>query len=1023
MSDKEGEIVLNQILKCRKCDHQEPFPMHCRQEMHLETIDGEIQFVCWMGSSCGVRDIPKHHGETMEIIEDESTEKTIIGNDKQDFTTSNDQPQRQKLYCQVCDFEEPLPNHCKQPMHIEKVNGSYRLVCWMGSACGVQDIPAHCGKPMVINEDEHTEKKQDSQFKTEKLEKSLHTPLKVKQDSTSSLEANLLITGMTCASCAASVESSLKKMEGVQKIAVNLMTGRTKITFDPEKADPRKFVEKIDSIGYGATFFEPDGSYETKLDVKISGMTCASCVGTIENSLNNLDGVKQVSINLATDKGQIVFDSRFVKESQIINTINEVGYQASKTSSAISMGDREIETREREYRLQKLKLLMATMLTIPIILYSLGYVLGLRIPLPLPDPFIVGLNTRQLVVMIFTTPVVFIAGWQFHKGAVKVLRYGQFNMDVLIFLGTNAAYWYSLISLFILKGEVFFETAAFLITFLLLGKFLETRAKGQTSQAIRKLVDLQSKEATVLINGEEVKLPIEDVQVGMDIIVKPGEKIAVDGVIVDGKSTVDESMITGESMPVQKIVNDNVIGATINKNGLLKIKALKVGADTALAQIIKLVEDAQASKAPIQRYADLVSSRFVPSVIVFSIITFLFWFILFTTGFLSETVISGLEMSPFVFSLKLMIAVLVIACPCALGLATPTAIMVGTGKGAEQGILIKNAESLEAAQRIDTLIFDKTGTLTEGKPKVTDIVVVDETMNEEEIIKWVASVEKGSEHPLAQAILDSAKEKEISLFEIKDFEAIPGKGVRGRINGSVISVGNKKLLEADTNLTSKLEDVIHKLEDQAKTVIIVTLNKRIIALLAVADPIKSSSKITIDLLHKMGIKTYMVTGDNTRTANAIAKQLGIENVFSEVYPERKADIIKNLQEEGSFVGMVGDGINDAPALAQADVGFAIGSGTDIAIETGDIVLIKEDLRDVVASIQLSKKTLSKIKQNLFWAFIYNILGIPLAAGVLFLPFNILLIPEIAAAAMAFSSVSVVSNSLLLRFYRPSALDI
>ncbi|MHA2238494.1 MAG: copper-translocating P-type ATPase, partial [Candidatus Hodarchaeales archaeon] len=563
---------------------------------------------------------------------------------------------------------------------------------------------------------------------------------------------------------------------------------------------------------------------------------------------------------------------------------------------------------------------------------------------------------------------------------------------------------------------------AFLITFLLLGKFLETRAKGQTSQAIRKLIDLQAKEATVLINGKEEKIPIENVHVGMHIVVRPGEKIAVDGVIVEGKSTVDESMITGESMPVQKGVNDKVIGATINKNGLLRIEAQKVGADTALAQIVKLVEDAQASKAPIQRLADIVSGRFVPAVIVISIVTFFVWFGLFTLGFLPETLLSDLKLSPFVFSLKLMIAVLVIACPCALGLATPTAIMVGTGKGAEQGILIKNAESLEAAQKIDTIIFDKTGTLTEGKPKVTDIISMDESMTKEEVIKWVASAEQGSEHPLAQAILESAKDQNISLLEIKDFEAVPGKGVRVRINGALVTVGNRKLHETKERFSSDLEETMNRLEDQAKTVVIVALNKRIIGLLAIADPIKSSSKVTINLLKKMHINPYMVTGDNTRTATAIATELGIENVFSEVLPEHKANIVKDLQEKGHFVGMVGDGINDAPALAQAEVGFAIGSGTDVAIETGDIVLIKEDLRDVVASIQLSRKTLTKIKQNLFWAFIYNILGIPLAAGVLFLPFNILLIPEIAAAAMAFSSVSVVTNSLLLRFYRPSALD-
>jgi Cu+-exporting ATPase len=953
--------------------------------MHLEIIDGKEQLVCWMGPSCGVQDVPTHHEEIMEIIEDDiKIEKETFTNLMENLTVKEHDNDF------IAPTTDPHLNQSSTTMMLKKTEHP-------------------------IGELVHSSESD----KPSKLNVSLSTKIK---EASESEEVSLALTGMTCASCVTSIESNLKKVEGVQDTSVNLMTEKAKVVYDPQKTNPNDFLESIESIGYGATVLEPRGSTQTVIDLKITGMTCASCVSTIENSLNHLDGIKKVVINLATEKGQVTFDPRIVTESQIIKAINDVGYGASKIISSIGMEDREREAREREYRLQKRRLVAAVLLTIPVLLYSLGYVLGLRIPLLLPDPFIIGLNTRQLLVMIFTTPVVFISGWQFHKGAIKVLRHGQFNMDVLIFLGTNAAYWYSVISLFILKAEVFFETAAFLITFLLLGKFLETRAKGQTSQAIRKLIDLQAKEATVLINGKEEKIPIENVHVGMHIVVRPGEKIAVDGVIVEGKSSVDESMITGESMPVQKGINDKVIGATINKNGLLRIEAQKVGADTALAQIVKLVEDAQASKAPIQRLADIVSGRFVPAVIVISIVTFFVWFSLFTFGFLPETLLSDIKLSPFVFSLKLMIAVLVIACPCALGLATPTAIMVGTGKGAEQGILIKNAESLEAAQKIDTIIFDKTGTLTEGKPKVTDIISVDDSMTKEEVIKWVASAEQGSEHPLAQAILESAKDQNLSLFEIKDFEAVPGKGVRVRINGTLVTVGNRKLHETKEGFTSDLEKTMNRLEDQAKTVVIIAINKRIIGLLAIADPIKSSSKVTINLLKKMHINSYMVTGDNTRTATAIATELGIENVFSEVLPEHKANIVKDLQEKGHFVGMVGDGINDAPALAQAEVGFAIGSGTDIAIETGDIVLIKEDLRDVVASIQLSRKTLTKIKQNLFWAFIYNILGIPLAAGVLFLPFNILLIPEIAAAAMAFSSVSVVTNSLLLRFYRPSALD-
>ncbi|PWI48247.1 copper-translocating P-type ATPase [Candidatus Heimdallarchaeota archaeon B3_Heim] len=838
--------------------------------------------------------------------------------------------------------------------------------------------------------------------------------------SSSLKNVNLSITGMTCASCVASVEKKLSKVSGVHKVNVNLMTEKANIIFDPENVSIKKLIADVESIGYGAENLEVKAGAANQLDLKIEGMTCASCVSSIEKSLTNVAGVTNITVNLTTEKAHVKFDPSVISETEVIKRIENVGYGATPIISDMRTEDREKLAREREYKRQKMKLLSAIIFTIPVFLYSLGYVLGLRIPLLLPDPFILGINTRQFVVMLFTIPVVFIAGWQFHRGAIKVLRHRQFNMDVLIFIGTNAAFWYSVVSLFILKGEVFFETAAFLITFLLLGKFLEARAKGQTSQAIRKLIDLQAKEATVLVEGQETKIPIEDVTVGMVVLVRPGEKIPVDGSILEGKSTVDESMITGESMPVKKSVGDKVIGATINNNGLLKAQTSKIGADSALAQIVKLVEDAQASKAPIQRLADIVSGRFVPSVIFISLITFLFWFSLFTFGILPTSLLTDLNMSPFVFSLKLMIAVLVIACPCALGLATPTAIMVGTGKGAEKGILIKNAESLEAAQKINALIFDKTGTLTKGKPRITDITVLKNDLTEDAVLKWVASAERGSEHPLAQAILETATERKISLWEPKDFEAIPGKGVRVRVDGTIVTVGNRKLHNVDGLITDPIEAQMQELESQAKTVVLISLNKELIGLLGISDPIKDTSKITIQLLQEMGIQTYMVTGDNNRTAEAIAKELGITEVFAEVLPQNKAQIVKNLQQEGKFVGMVGDGINDAPALAQADVGFAIGSGTDIAIETGDIVLIKEDLRDVVASIQLSSKTLSKIKQNLFWAFFYNVLGIPLAAGVLFLPFGVLLVPEIAAAAMAFSSVSVVSNSLLLRYYSPSA---
>ncbi len=944
--------MTSQILKCTKCDYKEPVPMHCRQPMRIETIDGKKQLVCWMGSDCGVKDLSKHHGTPMVIetlSEDDSSFSKEIKisiesrQEKPSIPQMDENNRKSRLECQTCEFTEPIPMHCKQPMHLEIVDGLAKLVCWMGSSCGVVDIPTHCGKPMIVK-DRISSDKSDLL----KLDDDDNKPMSEKNDLKSHgaqvnlRTTNFAITGMTCASCVASVDKKLNIVQGVHKVSVNLMTEKAKVEYNPEKTSIDQIISEIESIGYGA---------------------------------------------------KPILQARKVE-------------------------DREKLAREKEYRHQKFRLFAAIILTIPIFVYSLGYVLGLRIPLP--DLFIQGINTRQFVVMLFTIPVVFVTGWQFHRGAIKVLRHYQFNMDVLIFMGTNAAFWYSVISLFVLKGEVFFETAAFLILFLLLGKFLEARAKGQTSQAIRKLVDLQAKEATILINDQEKKIPIEEVTVGMVVMVRPGEKIPVDGVVLEGKSTVDESMITGESMPVKKVEGNKIIGATINNNGFLKIETTRIGADTALAQIIKLVEDAQASKAPIQRLADVVSGRFVPLVILISFITFFVWFSLFTTGLLSESLITELNMSPFVFSLKMMIAVLVIACPCALGLATPTAIMVGTGKGAEKGILIKNAEALEAAQKINAIVFDKTGTLTKGKPRITDIIVLKENMTEDEVLKWVASAERGSEHPIAQAIIETADERSISIKNSMDFEAIPGKGIRVRIDGSIVIVGNRKIFENTETISASIDAKMQELEDQAKTVVLVALNKELIGLLGVADPIKDTSKTTIQLLNKMGIKPYMVTGDNKRTAEAIAGELGINEVFAEVLPQNKAKIVKELQEKGKFVGMVGDGINDAPALAQADVGFAIGSGTDIAIETGDIVLIKEDLRDVVASIQLSSKTLSKIKQNLFWAFIYNVLGIPLAAGILFLPFGILLVPEIAAAAMAFSSVSVVTNSLLLRYYTPSA---
>ncbi|MFX0123930.1 MAG: heavy metal translocating P-type ATPase [Candidatus Hodarchaeota archaeon] len=932
----------------------------------------------------------------------------------------------QQLKCQICDYTEHVPMHCKQLMHIENVNDEAKLVCWMGPECGVQDIPTHHNEPMRVIQDDETV----TLYPVEDIPapSSLvtvnHTMEKIPEEQQEKLQipaftlqsANLGITGMTCASCVSTIEKELKKVKGVESVSVNLMTEKAQIEFNPRLTNVESLVTAVENVGYGAK----DSSLSSHtINLAITGMTCASCVNTIETVLNKQNGIIEHNVNLATEKARIVFDPEYISENQIMSAIKSVGYGVKKISSyRMSSDDKESLERARELRLQKMRLLGALILSVPILILSMGPMIGLSVTLPFPENIVPGIANDILIIMVLTVPVMFVAGWQFHYGALRVLRHRQFNMDVLVFLGTNAAFWYSILGLLIQDPEaIFFETAALLITFLLLGKYLEARAKGQTSQAIRKLIDLQAKEATLIRDGKEEKIPIEEVMVGDILLVRPGEKIPSDGIVIEGNSSVDESMITGESMPVKKTVNSQVVGATLNKNGLLTIKATRIGADTALAQIIKLVEDAQASKAPIQRLADIVAGRFVPAVILISLLTFFFWYIGGLTGLLPTT-LWGQQITSFVFPFKLMIAVLVIACPCALGLATPTAIMVGTGKGAEQGILIKNAEALEGTHKVNAIVFDKTGTLTKGNPKVTDIIILMEGKVEDEILALVASAEKGSEHPLAQAIIETAEERGLKLYEPKDFEAIPGHGIRARINGDIITVGNRRLFENTGKSSDKFEANIQKLESQAKTVVISTINNKFLGLLAIADPLKESSKEVVAQLQRMGIEVYLVTGDNERTAKAIATEVGIKNVIAEVLPENKAKIVEEIQGKGKFVGMVGDGINDAPALAQANIGIAIGSGTDVAIETGDIVLIKEDLHDVAASIQLSKKTISKIKQNLFWAFIYNLVGIPIAAGILFIPFGITLIPELAGAAMALSSVSVVTNSLLLRFYTP-----
>lgn len=728
-----------------------------------------------------------------------------------------------------------------------------------------------------------------------------------------------------------------------------------------------------------------------KITISISGMHCAACAQKIELNLKNLRGVKDASVNFATERATVEFNEKLTSENKIDNVIEKLGYKVIKEAKEENIIDREKEEREKEIRNLKILFIISLIFSIPVFVLSFPEIFNIMIP------------NQNIVLLLLATPVQFIVGYRFYKGFFLALKARTADMDTLVAIGTSAAYFYSaLVTLIPSFGSyAYFDTSAILITFITLGKLMESITKGKASEAIKKLIGLQPKTAIVIRNGEEVQIPISDVKVGDVIIVKPGQRIPVDGIVVDGSSSVDESMITGESIPVEKKRGDKIIGATINKHGSFKFKATKIGKDTVLNQIIKLVEDAQGSKAPIQRLADKVSSYFVPAVIVIAVASSLIWSVVFGQGFL--------------FVLNIFIAVLIIACPCALGLATPTAIMVGTGKGAENGILIKGAEALENAHKLTTIVFDKTGTLTKGKPEVTNIISID--VNKREILRYASIAEKKSEHPLAEAIVNKAKGSKINIPDSKFFKAIPGNGILAKYENKTILLGNRNLMRNYKIKINDVEEKINKLESEGKTVMILALNQKVVGLIAVADTLKEFSKNAVNKLHKMGKEVIMITGDNKRTADAIAKQLGIDSVLSEVLPEDKEKEIGKLQKEGKVVAMVGDGINDAPALARADIGIAIGAGTDVALETGQIVLIKNDLRDVVTAIDLSNYTIKKIKQNLFWAFFYNSIGIPIAAGILYPFTGFLLNPMVAGAAMAFSSVSVVSNSLLMKKYR------
>jgi len=738
-----------------------------------------------------------------------------------------------------------------------------------------------------------------------------------------------------------------------------------------------------------------------KVTLDIQGMHCASCSTIINRTLAKVDGVIKSNVNIATNKGTVEFDESKTDIGQLIKKINSKGYTSSEASENIDY-KKESRKKEIEYKHLKYDFYVSLVFAIPVFILGMFFMGESMIP---GLPAFKMIPYQNYIMWVFASPIQFVIAGPMYKSAFTALKGFTANMDSLIVMGTSAAYFYSV---FVVIGNVFgigshghvyFEASAVLITIVIFGRMLEAKGKGKTSDAISQLIGLKPKTAIVIRDNKEVRIQVDDVQVGDIVVVKPGEKIPVDGVITEGTTSIDESMVTGESIPTDKNPGDPVIGATINKHGSFMFKTTKIGANTTLSQIIKLVQDAQGSKAPIQRFADGVSAYFVPAVLLIAIITFISWY--FGMG------------SEFNFALIAGIAVLVIACPCALGLATPTAIMVGTGMGAKRGILIKGGEALETAHKIKFVMLDKTGTITKGQPEVTDIIPFS-NINEEEVLTIAASIEKGSEHPLADAIVKSSEEKSLPFHKTSGFKAIPGHGITAKLSNVTYYLGNPKLMDKQGINISRHKEAIHNLEEQGKTVMILASNKGLLGAIAVADTIKPSSPYAIAKLKKMGIKVYMITGDNERTAKAIAKKAGVTAYFADVLPEEKADYVKKIQKKGN-VAMVGDGINDAPALAQANVGIAMGSGTDVAMETGDIVLMKDDLVDVQKAIKLSRVTMSKIRQNMFWALFYNSLGIPVAAGLLYPFTGWLLNPMIAGAAMAMSSVSVVSNSLLLKF--------
>lgn len=806
------------------------------------------------------------------------------------------------------------------------------------------------------------------------------------------LKLNIPISGMNCAGCAINVENVLKKSNGIRNVSVNLADHSAHIEIDKEQTNLQNIVNAVKSSGYNVVSHQ--------IELSIEGMSCAACVRRVEMALKNVAGVLDATVNLSTERASIAYLPGIANIEELNFAVELSGYKA-KFINEQPTEDWERLSREENYKRLFRNLIFSAILTSLILVSSfLDMFTDLKI---IPEQIL------WLILFGLTTPVLVYAGRQFYVGAWKALKHRTADMNTLIAIGTGAAYLYSLIATF-LPGflpedmrHVYYDTTAVIITLILFGRLLEARAKGRTSEAIKRLMGLQPKTARVIRNESEIDIPINEVQVGDFVIVRPGERIPVDGEVINGTSTVDESMITGESLPVKKEAGNEVIGATINKTGWFKFRATKVGKDTALAQIIRLVQQAQGSKAPIQRLADFVASVFVPVVIGIAILSFIIW------------LYSGPEPS-LIYALITFVTVLIIACPCALGLATPTSIMVGTGKGAENGILIRNGEALETVHKIKTVVVDKTGTITVGKPTVTDVIPLDK-FDEDDIHSMAAAVEQGSEHPLGEAIVNSARDKGLKILKTKNFKALPGYGVEAEVNGTNVYVGNLKLMQNREIEVRLIKDKLIELADEGKTPMIIAFDNKVVGVIAVADPIKNDSINVIQTLQKMGLEIVMITGDNWSTAKAIARNIGIDQVFAEVLPEEKVNQIKKLQKEGKKVAMVGDGINDAPALAQADTGIAIGTGTDVAMEASDITLIGGNLTSVVTAIQLSKATMRNIKQNLFGSFIYNIFGIPIATGVLYPFFGILLNPMFAAAAMAASSVTVVSNALRLRKFK------